>query len=195
MSVQHRSLTTWALDTIGIDPESSVLDIGCGSGMALEMISRRTSGKLMGVDYSDVMVEQTLQRNRTEVTSQRLTAEIATADQLPCADESFDLALAIETVYFWPDIMAGLREMHRILRPGGRVGIVVEMSKESMHNPTLTQRAVGRRFIQRSESSGMTILSGQSLCTLLTEAGFISSQWTGRPERSLGWLCASATKP
>ncbi|WP_068161571.1 class I SAM-dependent methyltransferase [Rhodococcus phenolicus] len=195
MSVQHRSLTGWALDTIGIPPAASVLDVGCGSGMALGMVSRRTSGRLMGVDYSDVMVAQTLRRNRAAVQATRLRAANGTADRLPCDDNSFDVALAIETVYFWPDLAAGLREVHRVLRPGGRIGVVVEMSKESMLSPTLVQRTVGRRFIERSEASGMTILSADALCGYLNDAGFDDSRWATRPERSLGWLCAWATKP
>ena len=52
--------------------------------------------------------------------------------KLPFEDDTFDLATAVETVYFWPDLQAGLKEIKRVLKPGGQLAIFNEGSDQSI---------------------------------------------------------------
>jgi cytochrome P450/ubiquinone/menaquinone biosynthesis C-methylase UbiE len=196
MAIQHRTLTEWAIEQMRIQLDDHVLDVGCGGGMAIKLLAAKANhGLVAGVDYSPEMVAQANGRNATAVARGRVQVKLGNAMELPFSDESFDVVSAIETLYFWPDHMQGLTEAHRVLRPGGRVAITLEMSREAAANPTLLQKYFGLRFTERSERAGLHILSGAELIAMLTEAGFQEARFVAEPSKSLGWVCASATKP
>ncbi|MFF3767033.1 class I SAM-dependent methyltransferase [Streptomyces sp. NPDC001922] len=195
MTLQHRSLTVWAVEHMDVRRSQRVLDVGCGGGMAVKLLSERTpQGFVAGVDYSMDMVSQAVRRNADAIARRRVEIRHGDSAELPYEDASFDHVSAIETFYFWPDPMRGLAEAHRVLRPGGQVAITLEMSREAAADPSLVQRFFGKRFTERSERDGLHILSGAELSGMLTEAGFRDVRFVAEPRRSLGWLCALGRK-
>lgn len=100
-------------------PESgSLCEVGYGPGVLLHLLHARfPAANFFGVDPSTVMVEQAAKANVDDGMDLRFGA---VAD-LPFDDDMFDLTVSINTVQFWPDLTAGLREMSRVTRPGGIV--------------------------------------------------------------------------
>jgi len=100
------------------DNESAprILDVGCGTGGNLEMLSE--FGAVEGVDVSQEAVDFCRARDVAPVTQ-------AIAEDLPYDDESFDLVTGFDLIEHLDDDVAGLKEMRRVLRPGGRVLLVV----------------------------------------------------------------------
>ncbi len=195
MSVQHRSLTQWALRHVALRAEDQVLDIGCGSGMALELMGRQvTTGRLHGVDRSPEMVALAEHRNSEAVACGRLTARVGDVHQLPYREGVFDVVTATETFYFWRDPDQVLTECHRVLRPGGQLAITLEMTLDAAENPTVLQRVFGRSFTHRSASEGLSIVSSQELRSLMEKADFGSVFVAVEPRRSLGWVTVVGTK-
>ncbi len=195
MAVQHRTLTVWTIGQMAVRPTDRVLDVGCGGGMALKLLADRArDGLVTGLDYSREMVDQAARRNAAAV--RRGTVEVRHGDAmaLPYDDGSFDQVCAIETFYFWPDPLRGLAQAYRVLRPGGRITVALEMSREAAADPTLFQRYFGKRFTERSVQDGLAILSGAELTGMLVEAGFRDARFAAEPRKSLGWLCAQAVK-
>lgn len=97
-----------------------VLEIGGGVGnMALEFL-RVGVASIDGVDVSAAMLEKTRERLRKfpDLFS-RFTGHQSDAAQLPFADGAFDLVFSRGSIQFWPDIPAALREIRRVLTPGG----------------------------------------------------------------------------
>ncbi|MFD5745770.1 class I SAM-dependent methyltransferase [Streptomyces sp. NPDC127033] len=195
MTKQHRTLTVWAIEHMGVRRSERVLDIGCGGGMAVKLLSERASqGFVAGVDYAPEMVRQSVRRNVDGVAAGRVEFKQGDAGELPYEDASFDQVSAIETFYFWPDPMRGLAEAYRVLRPGGQVSLTLEMSREAAERPTAKQRYLGKRFTERSEREGLRILSGNDLVEMLGKAGFRDGRYVAEPARSFGWVCALARK-
>jgi demethylmenaquinone methyltransferase/2-methoxy-6-polyprenyl-1,4-benzoquinol methylase len=103
--------------------ESCTLDLCCGTGdmtSALLRASRGSLGKIIGADFSHAMIE----RAAHKFSSTKLRWIEADALQLPVFDASFDLVTAAFGFRNLADYDAGLREMVRVLRPGGECGIL-----------------------------------------------------------------------
>jgi ubiquinone/menaquinone biosynthesis C-methylase UbiE len=80
-----------------------------------------SSGRVVGVDYSEAMVEQASVRNADAISSGRVELRRGSVGSLPFDNDTFDKALAINSMQVWPDIAAGPRETWRVVKPGGRV--------------------------------------------------------------------------
>ncbi|HEX8708508.1 MAG TPA: class I SAM-dependent methyltransferase [Pyrinomonadaceae bacterium] len=93
-----------------------ILDVGCGTGANLELLGRY--GDAEGVDVSPDALAFCRQRGLEHVRQ-------GAAEKLPYADGSFDLVTALDVVEHLDDDVAGLREMRRVLRPGGRALLFV----------------------------------------------------------------------
>jgi ubiquinone/menaquinone biosynthesis C-methylase UbiE len=183
MARGHRALTEWAISLMNIQPPSCVLDVGCGSGMAIRLMrSAAVAGFVAGVDYSPVMVRQARRRNAADVRSGRVAVLHGDVSALPFPDGSFDRLSAIETFYFWPQPLARLAEVRRVLRPGGLAAITMEMSKEE--NPATHNAA------DAALAYGFTIYSAAEMEQMLRQAGFAQVRCVCRPRVGDGWLCA-----
>ena len=84
--------------------------------------------KVGAVDHSPAAVELTRRLNAAAAASGRLRVIEGSVEALPFRTGYFDVVTAFETVYFWPDLEAGLRETARVLGPGGRLVIVNEVA-------------------------------------------------------------------
>jgi ubiquinone/menaquinone biosynthesis C-methylase UbiE len=114
-----------AIDALDVQRTDHVVDIGCGHGRSLEVLAARASkGRVAGADPSELMVEIAVERNRKVVKARRVDVAIASVDALPFADNAFDKALCVHVIYFCRDLDAALREIARVLKPGGRLALV-----------------------------------------------------------------------
>jgi len=113
------------MDALRIEPADHVLDIGCGHGRSLtELAARAPRGHIVGVDPSELMVEIAAQRNRSLLEAARVDVVLSTVESLPFPDSVFDKAQCVHVLYFWKDIGTSLREIARVLKPGGRLGLL-----------------------------------------------------------------------
>jgi len=98
------------------DRRPRILDVGCGTGANLLMLSKY--GDAEGVDVSEDALAFCRERGLENV-------KLGAAEELPYDDGTFDLVTALDVVEHLDDDLAGLREMRRVLRPGGRVLLFV----------------------------------------------------------------------
>ncbi|MGH7046099.1 MAG: methyltransferase domain-containing protein [Stellaceae bacterium] len=114
------------LDALALQPGESVLEVGCGSGVIMRELARRTGGanRLIGRDMSSYLLGEARALARREGLLDRIDFGEGRAEALPLADGAVDVALS-STVFEEGDADLMLREIVRVTRPGGRVGIVV----------------------------------------------------------------------
>jgi len=123
----NRKRNVWAVGLLDVQPDDRVLEIGFGPGIAIEELARHaTSGRVVGVDHSEVMVRQASRRNAAAVRDGRVDLRLGSAEALPGFDAPFDKMLAVNSLMFWDDPVARLKQLRALLVPGGRIAIVFQ---------------------------------------------------------------------
>ncbi|MGY1604267.1 class I SAM-dependent methyltransferase [Geodermatophilus sp. SYSU D00815] len=111
----------WAVQLLDPRPDDVVLEVGCGPGVAADLVCRRlTTGRVVAVDRSAVAVERTARRNAAHVEAGRLTVVRATLAGLQLPAHGVDRAFCVDVNLFWTgDAAAELAVLRHVLRPGG----------------------------------------------------------------------------
>jgi ubiquinone/menaquinone biosynthesis C-methylase UbiE len=124
MARTNRDCAAWAIGLLDVKPNDAVLEIGFGPGAGIALLLERTpAGHVAGVDPSPEMVGQATARNAAAIGRGQVELLRGSADALPFADATFDKAFAINSMQVWPNAMAGLKEMRRVVKPGGTVAL------------------------------------------------------------------------
>lgn len=109
------------IDAVGVQPGHRALDVGCGTGVLARALAQAVGadGSVTGVDVNEGMLA-VARRSAPNITWRRGAAET-----LPFDDDAFDVVTSQFALMFFDDRAQGLREMHRVLRPGGRLAVAV----------------------------------------------------------------------
>ena len=158
MNSWHGPLTNWGLGYVPFQDGWTILDVGCGGGQTLKRLLGRSKGAIVhGIDISDESVAKARKVN-ADLLGSRVFVRKASATELPYADCTFDLVTAVETVYFWPELPHCFEEVKRVLKPGGRFAIFLEVASAD---------CAWTRFVD-----GMTTYAPEQLKEFLKHAGF-----------------------
>ena len=185
MNWRHSKLTDWGLQHVSIQERDTILDVGCGGGRTVNKLARAASnGTVSGIDYAAESVAATRRTNRELIRLGRVEIQQASVSALPFADNTFDLVTAVETHFWWQDPGAGMREVLRVLKHGGRMVIIAEFYNGGKH----------ARYVDRlARWTTMAILDVEQHKALFSTAGFTDVQVV--EERTEGWICGLGMKP
>src|SRR5512140_1496693 len=189
MNRRHSGVTEWGLKHVSVRKRDTILDVGCGGGMTIARLAAiATEGKIFGVDYSEESVFASLRTNRQSVEAGRVQIHNASVSSLPFPAGMFDLATAVETHYYWPDLNADMQEVLRVLKPGGALVIIVEAYKGGKYDRVL-------RRLETLRSRGImnyAHMTASEHSELFSRAGYPDVQLSEQDEK--GWLCAVGRK-
>ena len=163
MNENHREISEFAFKCIDVNVNDNILDIGCGGGVNIEKFLKLTSGNVDGLDYSEVSVKASADRNQDAVDAKRCRIIQADVSDMPIGDEEYDLASAFETIYFWPDIGETFKEVSRIIRPKGK--FMIAQGTDGNHPDD-------EKWLSTVE--GMRVYTAPELEKYLLDAGFSS---------------------
>lgn len=184
MNKGHSELTDWALCHIDIKPGDYVLDVGCGGGKTVgKLCGFVGNGKVFGVDYSELCIKKAEKLNHKNVLCGKADIRQASVSDLPFEDCKFDFVTAVETYYFWPDKLNDLKEIKRVLKPGGKLLLVFEMLKDE---------ADPEKWKKVEERLNIEAVSREEIENMLERAEFRNI--TTRVKSGTTWLCAVAEK-
>lgn len=114
----------WVTELLEVGANDSVLEVGFGPGVIIQRLSKLASaGHVAGIDPSREMVEQARARNAIGIKGGLVDLQRGSVESLPFDDNSFDKALAINSMQVWPDSNTGLTEIRRVMKPGASVAI------------------------------------------------------------------------
>jgi ubiquinone/menaquinone biosynthesis C-methylase UbiE len=118
----NRRYAEWVVDLLDVQQSDRLLELGFGPGVAIEMLAARAA-HVAGVDPSAEMLRQATKRNAAAIGDGRVELYRNSAEDMPFTDGRFDKALAINSMQLWPDTLAGLRELSRVLRRDGQIAL------------------------------------------------------------------------
>ncbi len=122
---RNRQLVEWTISLLDLQPTDRVLEIGSGSGVAVQLAARCcTLGLIAGVESDASLVRRARKRNALHMTYGRVFIREGSVSNLPYPDRSFDKVFSINSVQAWPSQLGDLKELRRVLRPDGKLFIV-----------------------------------------------------------------------
>jgi ubiquinone/menaquinone biosynthesis C-methylase UbiE len=124
MARMNENCGAWVAELLEIGPNDSVLEVGFGPGVTIQQLSKLASaGHIAGIDPSREMLQQARARNVADIESGRVDLRRGSVESLPFDDDTFDKALAVNSLQVWPDPSAGLREMRRVMKRGAKLAL------------------------------------------------------------------------
>jgi len=160
MARGHKDFYINTARVLNLSQDDKYLEIGFGSGVFIEEYASIVA-KVAGLDISEDMVNLAESINAELVTSGKAEFRQGDVKSIPWDDNEFTAVCGIETFYFWPEPEASLKEIFRVLAPGGRVVIEMGFNKDD-----------GVDHAKNVKRHGMRIYSSEEMKKLLDEAGF-----------------------
>ena len=182
MNKSHETLAQWGVSHLNIEKDVTILDIGCGGGVNVERFLKMTDEKVYGLDYSEISVEESTNLNKLAIEEGRCEIIQGSVSELPFEDNKFDIVTGFETVYFWPDFVNDLKEVHRTLKDDG----IIFICNESIPNE------IDQRQKELVELLDMKIYSEETMDMALRKAGF--SDVISFRKKGTEWVCVIAKK-
>ena len=164
MNEHHRPLSEWALSNLPDITPDSILDIGCGGGMMISLLHKKYDDALIaGIDISETAVRFARETNKELIDEGKCKIDVASVEDIPSDEFSFDLVVSCESYFFWPDLIKGMEEACRVVAFGGHIVIV----SEAYPHPDFD--AVNK---EHSEMYGMRLRSNDYIKALIGSFGF-----------------------
>src|SRR5260370_14907435 len=131
MEEDHLPITLPVLDLMQLAPDDNILDVGCGAGWLERLLSERVpEGRVVGMDISDEMVRRA---RKNYVALENTMFVIGGVDEIPWDANFFTRAISVESAYYWPDPVRGLRGIRRVSREGGSAWILINDYVDNPH--------------------------------------------------------------
>jgi len=173
MNIAHSGMNRWFIRQGAINDGDRVLDIGCGGGKTLQILSKlNPSGIIYGIDISAQAIKESIKMNGAHVADGSIIVREASVSHIPYEDQIFDAITAFQTHYFWPSLEHDVGEVWRVLKSGGKFIVIAELYKMNYHMETFQTPAAMKELL---EQTGFQTV-------------YISEK------TSKGWLCITAIK-
>lgn len=160
MNIMHRSIYKNAAKVLELRPDDDLLEIGCGNGYFLRKYASHVHS-VAGLDLSETSIEMARNKHRNRIKAGTAEFVHGEASQLPWEHDRFSVVTSMGSFISFPGPVESLKEMHRVLRPGGRAIISIEWNAED-----------GLDHTKEVRQYGMKIWTEDEVRVMMTEAGF-----------------------
>ena len=160
MAWGHKDFYKNTAKVLNLKHNDKYLEIGFGSGLFIKKYVSHVS-RIAGLDYSEDMVELASNINKNLIKSGKAEFKHGDLTSLPWHDNEFSVVVTIETFFFWPEPAASLKEIFRVLIPGGRLVIEMAFNKDD-----------GLDHTKHIKKYKLKLYSANEMTKLLKESGF-----------------------
>jgi SAM-dependent methyltransferase len=185
MNIRHSRLTHWGLSHLSVGNRDTILDVGCGGGATVHKLAKiAIDGKVYGIDFSNESVRVSRTTNRRFIQMGRVEIQPSSVSGLPFSDSMFDLVTAVNTHNYWPDLVADMQEILRVLKPLGKLIIIGSVYEGGRYD---------KRNQRYAELIEISLASIKALDDIFLRAGYTEVQTFEEYDR--GWMCVIGRKP
>ena len=205
MEKDHLPITLPVIAKMPVAPTDNILDVGCGSGWLARLLSEQVpEGRVVGMDVSDEMIRLA---RRGSAQHDNILYVVGEAAEIPWEPNFFQHAISVESAYYWPDPAAGVREIHRVLSPGGAAWILINYYRDNPHchqwGPLLavpTQLLSAEEWTSLIRAAGFAQIAHERIPDRTPSPDTYSGRWFRdaaqlRAFKSAGALLLHTTKP
>ena len=174
MESHHLDITQKTLRRMDLAAGQRILDLGCGAGWATRLLAQAVtddskSSQIVGLDVSDEMIRLA---RETSLGFNNIEYVCGSASQISWQGGFFDRVLSIESFYYYPDQELALRELYRVMAPGGRLFILINLYTD---NPYSLQ------WVDKLKVP-VHVRSAAEYVEMLKQQGFQSVDWRQIPD-------------
>lgn len=165
MNKSNGFLYDFTIQAMQLAENQTILEIGFGNGKLFgKLFAAAKNLTISGLDFSPEMMKVAARNNPSTVSSGRLVLRLGSSDKIPFPDGSFDKVLCINVIYFWEKPSDHLKEIYRVLKPGGKFYASIR-KKESLAQMPFSEygfRIYSQdEWIQILERSGLHFINVQ----------------------------------
>lgn len=145
-----------ALSAVPVKPDDTVVDLGAGTGYFAIPAAGMTGGTVHAVDVSNEMLDE-LRRRMEEAGVKNIDPVVGTIEEVPLPDQVADIVIASMVMHEVHPLEQGIQEIHRLLKPGGKLLCIDWEAVESQMGPPLHIRISGDKMSAALEAAGFSI--------------------------------------